>query len=81
MTRNPQKKKKGKKSKMDETKRHSSYDQGGSTHRNQRIGLFMADAISQCIAKIKEVEGEADQTGKPPKFSQNEISKKYVLRY
>ena len=35
--------------------------------------------MSQCIAEIKEVEGEAAQTGKNPKFSQNEISKKYGL--
>ena len=33
------------------------------------IGLFTADAMSQCIAEIKEVEGEAARTGKPPKFS------------
>ena len=55
-------------------------DWGGSTHWNQRIGLFTVDAMSQCIAEIKEVEGEAARTGKPPKFSQNEISKKYGLR-
>ena len=54
-------------------------DWGGSTHRDQRIGLFMADAMTQCIAKIKEGKGEAAQTGKPPKFSWNQISKKYEL--
>ena len=75
----PKKKKKGKKSETDETKRHSSEDRGGSTHQDQRIGLFTADAMSQCIAKIKEVEGEAARTGNPPKFSRNQISKKYGL--
>ena len=79
MTRNPKKKKKGKKSEMDETKRHSSEDRGGSTHQDQCIGLFTADAMTQCIAEIKEVEGEAAQTGNPPKFSRNQISKKYGL--
>ena len=64
---------------MDETKWHSSDDQGGSTHRDQCIGLFMADTMTQCIAEIKEVEGEAAQTGKPPKFSLNQILKKYGL--
>ena len=70
------KKKKGKKS---ETKRHSSEDRGGSSHRNEHIGLFTADVMTQCIAEIKEVEGEAARTGKPPKFSRNQISKKYGL--
>ena len=75
----PKKKKKGKKSSKDETKWPSSDDQGGSTHRDQCIGLFTADAMTQCIAEIKEVEGEAARTGKPPKFSRNQISKKYGL--
>ena len=79
MTRNPKKKKKGKKSNKDETKRHSLDDRGGSTHRDQRIGLFTADAMTQCIAEIKEVEGEAARTGKQPKFSRNQILKKYGL--
>ena len=71
----PKKKKKGKKSDKDEAKWHSSDDRGGSTHQDQHIGLFM----TQCIAEIKEVEGEAARTGKPPKFSRNQISKKYGL--
>ena len=75
----PPKKKKGKKSETDETKRHSSDNWGGSAHWNECIGLFTADAMSQCIAEIKEVEGEAAGTGKPPKFSRNQISKKYGL--
>ena len=75
----PQKKKKGKKSETDETKRHSLDDRGGSTHRNEHIGLFTVDAMSQCITEIKEVEAEAARTGKPPKFSRNQISKKYGL--
>ena len=75
----PKKKKKGKKSDKDETKRHSSDDRGGSTHWDQHIGLFMVDAMTQCIAEIKEVEGEAAWTGKPPKFSRNQILKKYGL--
>ena len=70
---------KGKKSETDETKRHSSDDRGGSTHLNKHIGMFTADAMSQCIAEIKEVEAEAARTGKPPKFSRNQISKKYGL--
>ena len=52
-------------------------DRGGSTRWDQRIGLFKVDAMTQCIAKIKEAEGEAAWTGKPPKFSRNQISKKY----
>ena len=75
----PKKKKKGKKSETDETKRHSSGDRGGSTHRDQHIGLFTADSMTLCIAEIREVEAEAAQTGKPPKFSRNKISKKYGL--
>ena len=75
----PKKKKKGKKSKTDETKRYSLEDQGGSTYQDQHIGLCTADAMTQCIAEIKEVKGEAAQTGKPPKFSQNQLSKKYGL--
>ena len=75
----PKKKKKGKKSETDETKRHSSDDRGGSTHRDQRIGLFTADSMTQCIAEIREVEAEAARTGKPPKLSRNKISKKYGL--
>ena len=73
----PKKKKKGKKSKMDETKRHSSGNWGGSTHWDQCIGLFMADSMTQCIAEIREVEAEAARTGKPRKLSRNKISKKY----
>ena len=65
---------KGKKSETDETKRHSSEDRGGSTHWNQCIGLFTVDAMSQCIAEIKEVEGEAARTGNPPKFSWNQAT-------
>ena len=70
---------KKKKAKKSETKRHSSEDRSGSSHRNEHIGLFTADVMTQCIARIKEVEGEAAQTGRPPKFSQNQISKKYGL--
>ena len=62
----PLESKKSKKSKTDETKQHSLEDWGGSKHRNQCIGLFTADAMSQCIAEIKEVEGEAARTGNPP---------------
>ena len=35
--------------------------------------------MTLCIAEIREVEAEAARTGKPPKFSQNKISKKYGL--
>ena len=35
--------------------------------------------MTQCIAEIKEIEGEAAEKGKPPKFSWNQISKKYGL--
>ena len=31
----------------------------------------MVDTMTQCIAKIKEEEGEAAWTGKPPKFLLN----------
>ena len=37
----------------------------------------MADAMTQCIAKIREVEADAAWTGTQPKMSQNLISKKY----
>ena len=39
----------------------------------------MADAMTECIAEIKEVEAEAAGTGKPPKLSRNQISKKHGL--
>ena len=61
------KKKKGKKSETDETKQHSSGDRDGSTHWDQRIGLFMADSMTQCIAGIREVEAEATQHRKTTK--------------
>ena len=51
----------------------------GSTHQDQCIGLFMADAMTKCIAEIREVEAEAAQTGSQPKLSWNQISKKYGL--
>ena len=35
--------------------------------------------MAQCITEIKEVEAEAAQTGKAPKFSRNQISKKHGL--
>ena len=63
---------KGKKSGKDETKLHSLEDWGGYTHRDQHIGLFTGDAMTQCLAKIKEVE--AAQTGSQTKFSQNQVT-------
>ena len=70
---------KGKKSETDETKRHSSDDRGGSTHRDQRIGLFTADSMTQCIAEIREVEAEVVRTGKPPKLSRNQATQYLCL--
>ena len=37
----------------------SSGDRGGSMHANQKIGLFQAEVMRKCIAKIHKVEAEA----------------------
>ena len=79
MTRHPRKRKKARRAKQMQPSDTVRDDWGGSTHRDQRIGLFMADSMSQCIAEIREVEAEAARTGKPPKLSRNKISKKYGL--
>ena len=49
-------------------------DRGGSTHRDQRIGLFKADVMRACIDEINRVEGAE----KPKKF-RNQIAKEYGL--
>ena len=51
------------KDKKKKPKPPSSGDRGGSTHANQRIGLFQADVMWQCIAEINRVEAEAKQHG------------------
>ena len=70
---------KGKKRKMDETKRHISDDWGGSTHRDQRIGLFTADSMTLSIAEIREVEAEAARTGKALKLSRNQATQYFCF--
>ena len=45
----------------------SSGDRGGSTHANQKIGLFKADVMRQCINKLNRVEAEAKRHGTKPK--------------
>ena len=52
---------------------------GGSAHRDQSTGNFMADTMIQCINEIKQVEAEAAATNEPPKLSQNMICRKYGL--
>ena len=44
---------------------------GGSAHRDQSTGNFMADTMIQCINKIKQVEAEAAAKGQTPKLSWN----------
>ena len=54
-------------------------DRGGSTHRDQRIGLFKADVMRACIDEINRVEGAAKLNNKKPKKSRNQIAKEYGL--
>ena len=56
----------------------SSGDRGGSTHVNQRIGLFQVDVMWQCIAEINRVEAETKQYGTRPK-SRNKICDEFGL--
>ena len=65
---------KGKKSGKDETKRHSSENWGRSTYWDKHIGVFTADAMTKCIAEIREAEAEAAWTGTQPKMSRNQAT-------
>ena len=58
-------------------KRHD--DRGGSTHRDQWIGLFKAEVMQACIDKINRVEGAPKLNNKKPKKSRNQIPKEYGL--
>ena len=51
---------------------------GGSTHANQKIGLFQAEVMRKCIAKIHKVEAEAKRLGRKPK-SRNKICDEFGL--
>ena len=42
-------------------------DHGGSTHVNQKIGLFEATVMTKCIAEIKRVEADTKRHGTQPK--------------
>ena len=50
------------------TKQNTSLG-GGSTHRDQSTGNFMADTMIQCINEIKQVKVEAATKGEQPKLS------------
>ena len=58
-------------------KRHD--DRGGSTHRDQRIGLFKAEVMQVCIDEINHVEGAARLNNEKPKKSRNQIAKEFGL--
>ena len=66
------------KDKKQQPKLPSSGDCGGSTHANQRIGLFQVDVMWQCIAEINRVEAEAKQHGTKLK-SRNKICDEFGL--
>ena len=51
-----------------ETKQNTSPG-GGSAHRDQSTGNFMANMMIHCINEIKQVEVEAAAKGKLPKLS------------
>ena len=61
-----------------ETKRNTSLG-GGSTHRDQSTGNFIADTMMQCINEIVQVEAEAAANNEPPKLSRNKIQGKQYL--
>ena len=60
------------------TKRNTSLG-GGSAHRDQSTGNFMADTMIQCINEIIQVKAEAAANNEPPKLSRNMICRKYGL--
>ena len=66
------------KEKKKKPKLPSSGDRGGSTHANQKIGLFQVDVMWQCIAEINRVEAEAKRHGMKPK-SRNKICDEFWL--
>ena len=51
---------------------------GGSTHANQKIGLFDATNMEKCIAEIQRVEVEAKWHGTKPQ-SRNKICEEFGL--
>ena len=53
---------------------------GDSAHKNKKIGLFTAEAMTKCIEEVKAVETRQKELGlvKPEK-SRNEICKKYGI--
>ena len=60
------------------TKRNTSLG-GGSAHRDQSTGNFMANMMMQCINEIKQVKAEAAAKGELPKLSRNKIQVKQYL--
>ena len=60
------------------TKRNTSLG-GGSAHRHQSTGNFMANTMIQCINEIKQIKAEAAAKGELPKLSRNTICRKYGL--
>ena len=51
------------KDKKKKPKLPSSGDRGGSTHAHQKISLFKADVMWQCIDEINRVQAEAKRHG------------------
>ena len=66
------------KDKKKKPKPPSSGDCEGSTHANQKTGLFKASKMIQCIAEIKRVEVGAKQDG-TKLMSRNKICDKFGL--
>ena len=53
---------------------------GDSANKNKKIGLFTAEAMSQCIAELKAVEARQKELGlAKPEQSRNQICKKYGI--
>ena len=66
------------KDKKKKPKPPSSGDRCGSTHAKQKIELFQATVMMNCIAGIKRVEADAKRHGTKP-LSRNKICKSYGL--
>ena len=53
---------------------------GDLAHKNKKIGLFTAEAMTKCIEEMKAVEARQTELGlAKPEKSRNEICKKYGI--
>ena len=70
------------KDKKKKPKLPSSRDRGGSTHVNQKIGLFEVTVMEKCIAEIKRVEADCKvihvNMYKPSTYNPIDIETEYV---